>query len=124
MNATLCSPLEREIESFFNTVINPKNFWNKGLPYNIVESDDSYELAVELPGVDKKDINIEYKNDTITVKAKKKSPYNDEVEEIDKTFVLADKINKKNIEAKCENGILTVTFPKKAESKPKVISVK
>ncbi|MBI9068559.1 MAG: Hsp20/alpha crystallin family protein [Salinivirgaceae bacterium] len=85
------------------------------LKYHVSENDTSIELKIALPGYSKEDILIELDNQILTIKSNK--PENESensliFESFEKKFKLSDKINTEGIEAKSENGILTIVFAK------------
>ncbi len=115
-----------EIErSFFG---NQKNLIS-AFRTDVVDTGDAYELEAELPGFAKEDIQLDVENDVLTVSAEHKSEKKEEDEK--KNFVKRERfygsftrsfdvsgINVDGIEAKYENGILTLHLPKKAAEIP------
>ena len=96
---------------------------------DVVDTGDAFKLEAELPGFDKEDIKIDVENDCLTVSAEHKSEKKEENEK--KNFVKRERfygsytrsfdvsgINVDGIEAKYENGVLTLTLPKKAAEVP------
>ena len=67
---------------------------------DIKDTDQGYEITMNLPGVKKEDVKAELKDGYLTISATSNS-------------------NKDEIKAKFENGALTLTVPKK-EEKPAV----
>ncbi len=98
----------------------------KEMKTDISESDTAYTVAVDLPGVDKKDIDIDFKDQALTISAKRDS-FSDESDA--KGNLLSSErsygrftrqyqfpnVDKDKISAKYEAGVLTVTLPKTAE---------
>ena len=94
---------------------------------NIVEEENNFELHVSAPGLNKEDFKINLENETLTISSEKK----EEKEETKKnysrkefyhgsfsrSFSLPQTINRENISAEYENGILKVVLPKKEEAK-------
>ena len=88
---------------------------------DIYEENDEYHIEMDIPGYDKKDINIEVKDGYLTVKASKETEDKEEsknyirrervVGSFTKSFALGD-VDTDKIDAKFENGILNVTIPK------------
>ncbi len=88
---------------------------------NIVETEDAYELLLELPGVDADAINIQYQENVLTVSGERKAPEDSEnrkyhrVEHrygpFQRTFRLAE-IDADGITAGFVNGELAVQAPK------------
>ncbi|HJC58629.1 MAG TPA: Hsp20/alpha crystallin family protein [Candidatus Eisenbergiella intestinipullorum] len=98
---------------------------------DIRETDNSYELDMDMPGFEKGDIKAELKNGYLTISASSKKN-NDEKDKEGKyirrerysgscsrSFYVGEDIRQEDIKAKFENGILKVTVPKK-EEKPAV----
>ena len=96
---------------------------------DIYEKDGVYHLEMDIPGFDKKDVNIEIDdNDYLTITAEKNSENNEEDEnknyirkersygKYQRSFYLGD-VDKDKIDAKFDNGILKITMPKKEEIK-------
>ena len=96
---------------------------------DIYEKDGIYHLEMDIPGFDKKDVNIEIDdNDYLTITAEKNSENNEEDEnknyirkersygKYQRSFYLGD-VDKDKIDAKFDNGILKITMPKKEEIK-------
>ena len=96
---------------------------------DIYEKDGIYHLEMDVPGFDKKDVNIEIdENDYLTITAEKNSEKNEEDD--DKTYIRKERsygkyqrsfylgdVDKDRIDASFENGILKITMPKKEEIK-------
>ncbi len=98
---------------------------------DVKENKDSYELQMSLPGIDKKDIKATLKDGYMTINAST-SKSNDEKDKDDhyirreryqgsvsRTFYVGEAVKEEDIKAKFENGILTLSVPKKIEE-PKV----
>lgn len=96
---------------------------------DIYEKNGVYTLEMDIPGFDKKDVNIEIDdNDYLTITAEKVNESNEEDSDknyirkersygkYQRSFYLGD-VDKERINASFENGILKVTMPKKEEIK-------
>jgi len=104
-------------------------------PVNISESKDNYELEFNVPGRKKEDFKITVDKNILTVSFEKKEENKDEskkfvrkefvLQSFKRSFTLDEKINADDINAKYENGILSLTLPKVEEVKalPKEIAV-
>ena len=94
---------------------------------NIKENKDAYILDLIVPGFDKNDIQVNLENEILTISGEKKNDVNDEsikyvrkeyqFPSFKRTFTVAKEINEAEIEAKYENGVLSLNLPKKVESK-------
>ena len=85
-------------------------------------------LEAEIPGVDKEDINLEYKDDILTISVERKEEVNDERENYIrkerrygsfKRAFYVDNVDEENIKAKFKNGVLKIKLPKKELISPK-----
>ena len=118
--------MEKQMNSFFKDNALFDDFIRKELVplAHLNERHSSWSLEIDLPFVDKKNINITLSGDHITVKAKLTKTFcvsrGSVITEFDyfkKTIKLPDGINTKQISAKFENGILKITMPKPADGK-------
>lgn len=105
---------------------------------DIYEKDGAYHLEMDIPGFDKKDVQIEVDdNDYLTITAEKNTEDNEEDEK--KNYIRKERsygkyqrsfyvggVDKENIQANFENGILKISMPKKEEEKSskKTIEIK
>lgn len=95
---------------------------------NVSETDLEYSLSIALPGVDKKDIQIQHERGYLTVRVEKSSETSESAQftrhEFDYTgasrvFRTGEKIDSERITAGYENGILTIHLPKREAFIPK-----
>lgn len=104
-------------------------------PVNIHEDEQSYTLSMAAPGYEKTDFNVEMNDNILTISAEKKAEQKEETSKtirrefsyksFKRSFTIDEKIDKDNIQAKYENGVLTLQLPKKMEvaKNNKVISI-
>ena len=100
---------------------------------DVYQTDDSYVLKAELPGLSKEEINIDVNDNTLTLKGEKKLEEKVEKENyvrvertygsFSRSFNLSDDVDTEHITANYKDGVLELTLPKKEESKPKEIKV-
>ncbi|MGA1940105.1 Hsp20/alpha crystallin family protein [Arcobacter sp. YIC-310] len=96
---------------------------------NTREGEYAYHIDVDLPGMEKEDINIDIKDRTLTISGER--TFKDEVKEEDyykvessfgkfqRVFTLPDNIDVENISASSQNGVLEVVLPKINEDETK-----
>ncbi len=108
----------------------PKMHELHAMKCDVYEKDGNYNIEMDIPGYDKKDISIECEDGILSIVAEKKNEFNEENEnkkyirrervygKISRSFSFAD-IDEERITADFNNGILTVVIPKsqKQESK-------
>lgn len=100
---------------------------------DIKENSESYIIRAELPGVDKKDVNITLENGLLTIRGEKKvetSTANDKIHRTEclygsfvRSFRLPQHVEAEKVSAKYKDGILNLLIPKAAEAKPKQITI-
>ena len=126
-----------EIDHLLNSVYGKKAETNNEClicpNVDIEEFDTSYSLHLELPGVGKKDININIKENILTIDGKKKSGKDSKSDKyyhservfgkFRRTFHLPDLVDRNKIEAVFNDGVLSISIPKLEEALPKQIEV-
>lgn len=99
---------------------------------DIGETRDAVWMAVDLPGVDDKSVEVELEDRTLTIQARVSmedyrdltpiySEYN--VGNFERTFHVSSRIDGGRIEARIENGVLHLKLPKAEEAKPRTIAI-
>ncbi len=92
---------------------------------DIKERENSYVMDVEIPGFDKKDVNISLKDGYLTITAEKKEEDNGKKENyvrrerstsLSRSYYVGD-VAKESVKAKYENGVLSIEIPKEQEKK-------
>lgn len=101
---------------------------------NIAETDHSYELSFELPGVEEPDIHVQMQDKTLTVTADRKEHGESKdrrwhrIEhrygKFTRAIALPQDAASSGIEAVYQKGVLTVSVPKQPESRPSKINVR
>jgi len=100
-------------------------------PVDIFETDASLTVIVDLPGVQKKDVDIKVDQDILTIKGKvryvqPKDVVREEFRLLDffRQFQLSEEVDREKISAESNNGVLTIQLPKAEKAKPQQIKVK
>ena len=95
---------------------------------DVRDQGDKYLVECDLPGFAKEDVHLDLEGDTLTVRAERHSEYEDKEKqegylrcertfgEYSRSFDVSE-IERDGIKAKLDNGVLTLTLPKK-QSKP------
>ena len=118
----------------FDRMLDSSEFVSNYPPYNINQvKDNKYKIEVALAGFDKKDIAVEAKDNTLTIRSKREDKANKEIDgvvhrgiasrQFTRSFALGDNI--KVNDAKLVNGLLTVDLEREIpeEEKPRLIEV-
>lgn len=100
---------------------------------DISESENTYEIHAELPGVTENNVNISVTDNLLTIKGEKQVQENTDdknyhrVERrygsFKRSFTLPRLVNASEIKASFKDGILSLTIPKAEEAKPKEIQI-
>ena len=123
------SGLETEIDRLFETALGDFAGSATGprFPVDLYEDKDNTYVRAELPGVNRDDINVEVVDGYLTITAARKTPAADgkgeESFSFSRSVSLNDAVQADKVGAAYENGVLTVTLPKREEAKPKKITV-
>jgi len=122
------SGLESEIDRLFQSALTDfAGSPDTRFPIDLHEDKDNYYVRAEVPGVSREDLNVEMVEDFLTIAATRKANAADEKADGAFSFtrsvnipgdVQADKVN-----AAYENGIVTITLPKREETKPRKVAI-
>jgi len=100
---------------------------------DIYETEHELVVKADLPDVDPKDLDIRVENNILTIRGDRK--FEKKVNEdnylrveraygaFSRSFSLANSVNAEAIQADYQNGVLTLSIPKREEAKPKQIKV-
>jgi HSP20 family protein len=100
---------------------------------DIYETEHELVVKTDLPDIDPKDLDIRVENNFLTIRGERK--FENKVDESNylrveraygsfaRGFALANTVNADAIKADYQNGVLTLTIPKREEAKPKQIKV-
>lgn len=98
-----------------------------GFPVDLYEDPKNTYVRAELPGVKREDISVEMTDGTLTITAVRKTPATegqaDQSSPFSRSLTLPAEISADQVSAAYENGVLTVTLPKREEPKPQKITV-
>ena len=118
----MAQELETKQETVYKTVV----------PHvDIFETEDAYHLKVEMPGVDKDNLDVTYENHTVRIIGNTSTifdGYYTSYQEFapvqyEREFEIGDGIDKNNIKALIKHGVLDLSLPKNENLKPRKIPV-
>lgn len=99
---------------------------------DIFETEEALTVIMEMPGVEKRNVSIALENDIVRVEGQIDFAQYKEMEPVyteynvghyARGFTLSSKINRDDISAQLNDGVLTLTLPKVKESEPRRIAV-
>ena len=101
---------------------------------NVYEYDDKVGIVAEIPGLNKKQLNVEVEEGVLTISGDKHSTFEVEGAKVlrkelkqssfKRSFELGDLLDGENISANFKDGVLSVSIPKTEPEQPKKHSVK
>lgn len=101
-------------------------------PTDIIDKQDTITVLADMPGVDKKSIDISLENNILTIQGcvQEKTPgdytlVHSEYQTGDyyRSFTLSDTIDQENIKATYKNGVLQLDLPKAEKAKSRKIEI-
>lgn len=121
----LPAALAGQFSNFFNDDAFSNEYSSSRPLVNISETEEGFGIELAAPGLTKEDFKIDLDNDLLTISAEHKEENTEEGDKYTKrefnftsfkrSFTLPDSVDTEAIKGAYENGILTLTLPKKAE---------
>jgi len=86
---------------------------------------DNYYVALDLPGVGKEDLSLDTEGDRLTISAERKIGFGETKERLSlrRVLTLPDDVQAEKIQAALADGVLTLTLPKREETKPRQLKI-
>ena len=121
----------RELNRLFDDRRTTSTSWTPQV--DVTETDDSFQVAADIPGVSPEDIEISLHNGLLTIRGERK--YDNESSNANfsrrerflgtfsRQFNLPDSADQETVTAKTNNGVLEITIPKAKKAKPISITV-
>ena len=100
---------------------------------DIVETDEGVTLMLEMPGVVPDDVDVTLEKRVLTIRGKVRPTSTEKLQlayaeygegDYERSFTLSEDFDPERIEASVSHGVLTLSLPRAAETKPKKIAVK
>ena len=101
---------------------------------NVYEYDDKIGIVAEIPGLNKKQLNVDVEDGVLTISGDKHSTFEDDGAKVlrrelkqssfKRSFELGEQLDGDNIAANFKDGVLSVSIPKVEPEKPKKTYVK
>lgn len=133
--------LQREVDRLFNDFT--RGFGVPGMPainlipsVDVTETDKEIEITVELPGLERSDVEISLNDDVLTIRGEKKveSKEKDDKKNVHlaerafgvfyRAIQLPAGVDAGSIQATMSNGVLKITIPRPAPSQAKKIEIR
>lgn len=118
--------LDSEMDRLFNSAFGAATpGFGKSLLIDLYEDQNNAYVRADLPGVTRDAISIDLVENSLTIKATRKQGHGENAETVtfNRAITVPENIKGESVSAAYENGVLTVTLPKKEEAKPRKVSV-
>ncbi|MFQ5687568.1 MAG: Hsp20/alpha crystallin family protein [Candidatus Scalindua sp.] len=126
--------LQEALDRTFDTGFFDSATTNRGVhpPVNIFEKDGEMVLISELPGINKKDLNIEVKGNTVRLAGERTIEHGENVSyhriernssKFDRTLKLPFNVESDKVKAEYQDGLLVLSLPRAEADKPKQITI-
>ncbi len=115
-----------ELDRFFGSALADTGRMLRGVPVRAYNTTDERIIELDLPGVQKEDIALEFEKGILDVSAKRKSRHGDKEGEVayEESIRVGTDVDFQKAKAELDSGILTITLPKREHEKPFQINVK
>ncbi|RKG87410.1 Hsp20/alpha crystallin family protein [Corallococcus terminator] len=139
-NAAVTLPLLRDFDLLFRELSSATANTRPDMEHtltpaaDILEAEAGITLRIDLPGHDAKAIQVKVENNVLTVRSERKGEAVAEGTTLRRQerstgvyarqFRLPDTVDATRVEARYDNGVLSLTLPRREETKPRVVEVK
>ncbi|MFC7203033.1 Hsp20/alpha crystallin family protein [Haloferax namakaokahaiae] len=136
--------LERIFERLSREFSDASRSWNIGEPnmpwkteesmaLDLVEHDDHFIVAVDLPGFEREDVEVSVTDHMLRISANREQEIEDKDTQYirherqhrteERSLALPDAVDPENVTARMKNGVLTVTLPKIEDDESRTIDI-
>ena len=130
--------LQRQLNRLFDDALAPERSndfgnWSNFPNAEITEKDDAFDLRLEVPGIEAKDLDIQVMADRVAIAGERKSHTESEENgttrsefrygKFQRVIPLPARIQNAEVTANYQDGILHLTLPKSEDEKNKVVKV-
>tara|TARA_Y100001951_G_C11265855_1_gene255459 strand:+ start:57 stop:458 length:402 start_codon:yes stop_codon:yes gene_type:complete len=119
-NSDFVSHLMETTENIFKPLFGED--LRRGAFHSFLEDGDKYFLEVDLPGYDKKDVDLSVKGDILTLKAQREGRAGETLE-VDRDYTIPPKARVSKVSASLKDGILLIELPRVEGTKPVSIAI-
>ena len=128
-------PLAADFDRLFNTLFDRNQVAQRWTPaMDLVEHDDHFLLRADLPGLSEDDVNIEVRDNALTVSGERTAEHEQHEKgwyrlerqfgRFSRSITLPEGVDADAIDASFHDGVLEVKIPKPEERKPRRIEIK
>ncbi len=135
---TIQQEMNRLFNTFFDAPVsgggNGGSALRRWIPaMDVVETDDTFVLRADLPGLSESDVNIELEDNVLTISGERKSEHEERKEgyyrverasgSFSRSLTLPEGVDPEAVRASFDRGVLEVRIPKPEERKPRKVAI-
>ncbi len=134
INSLLPAVLHREISRSLNGLNSEGQSFSKMLRSELIEREHGWDLMLELPGMDREDVELQLDGDELVVKGARTREARAETDRLlhssrlygsfEKRYRLTEEIDRESIEANMDKGLLRIQLKKAAQSLPRKLEIR
>jgi HSP20 family protein len=126
------SQLQRQVDALFSDWLRPQQRRVAGPAFDVFDDGERYRLVADVPGMKAEDLEVEATEDGLAIRGTRKveapegfSVHRREREALTlaRSFAFPSKIDPEQVSATLQAGVLTITLGKRADAKPRSITV-
>lgn len=130
---SLINDFDNMLDTMFNDGWNGSLIRNNNLSVDIIEKENEFELTADLPGFEKKEINLSIQDKVLSLIANHKSSSDSKEsyrlrernsKSFNRSFTLPENVIEEKLNAKFKNGSLKVILPKAERIEPEIKKIK
>ena len=122
LNSNRRNLIDEMIDDIFSVRLSPEfKLGSEYKPYKIDSDDDGVTLTMNVPGYNKKLIDVSVSDDTLTIEGK---AHSGDTDGFNHNFTISENLDSDGIDATVVDGVLTVSVPYAESVKPRKIEVK
>ncbi len=118
--------VDRDLKEVIKNIENQWEGVETAARADVKETEQAYLVSMDLPGVNKSNLNLSVEGDTISIVAERKKAFaqdEDTKVTIKRTVMMPKHVDKEKIQAHCEDGVLYLALPKAEQARPRKIEV-
>lgn len=134
INTLLPAVLHREIARSLNQGRHEGPNFGMHLRSEVIEREHGWDLLLELPGMDREDVEVQLESDELVVKGSRNREALSEQDRVvhssrlfgtfEKRYRLSEEIDREGIEAHMDKGLLRIQLKKASQSLPVKVAIK
>lgn len=118
--------VDRDLKDVVDTIDHVWGGYSNPDTPDFKETDQAYFMSLDMPGVNKDNLDVQVEDGRILIQASRKRAFVDgegTQQKITRTLYIPELVDKDKIQAHCEDGVLYLALPKVEKAKPKKVKI-